>query len=386
MRDGLRLIPALMLLSLLSACSSNDDIDPDTLPAELVDYTPALQVEELWSVDIGSISGELSGLLRPVVDAGKVYVTDYKGRVRALDAETGDSVWTTDLKIEVASATGAGDGAVLVASNEGEVIALEMSDGSLRWRHQLSSEVLAPPQAGFGTTVALALDGRVYGIDSVTGEQRWRADAVKPILTLRGNASPSIAEGVALIGHDSGKVSAYRLADGATLWNARIGVPEGNNELERMVDVDATPRYLNGLVYGLSYQGGLMAINPQTGRGNWFQPASSVYEIGLFGGTVAITEDDGRIHAFNAITGDSLWDSDLVRNRGTTGPVIGDTFVAVADNEGYVHFFRRSTGVLANRLRIGRDAVTSPLVAISDGLLVLDDGGRLTALRVSETR
>ena len=127
-----------------------------------------------------------------------------------------------------------------------------------------------------------------------------------------------------------------------------------------------------------------MAINPQTGRGTWFQETSSVNEIGVFGGTLSITDVGGKITAFNASSGELLWESEAVKNRGVTGPVVGDLIVAVADFEGYVHFFRRNTGTLANRLQVGRDAIRAPLVAIEDGLLVLDTSGRLTALRIGD--
>ena len=375
------LLAGLFPLLLLAGCASND-VDPDTLPVELADFTAALQVEELWSRNIGTTDAEHTAQIRPAVSDGVVYVANSNGRVMALDLATGDQIWRIDTDRDLAAATGVGDGLVLVSSTDGEVIALDATDGSERWRHALSSEVLAAPSAGFGVTVALALDGRVYALDSVSGEQLWRADAVKPLLTLRGNASPEIVEGVALIGHDSGKVAAYRLSDGANLWTARVGAPEGANELERMVDVDARPRYLNGLVYGLSYQGGLMAISPQTGRGNWFQPTSSIKEIGLFGGTVAITDDQSRLFAYNAISGSPLWDSLVVRNRQATGPVVADNWVAVADFQGYVHFLRRTNGSVIQRVRVGRNPVSSPLVPISDGVLVLDDSGRLTALGV----
>lgn len=375
------MLPALLLVATLAGCASND-VDPETLPVELTEFTAQLEVEELWQRDIGQVDADHAAQIRPVVAAGVVYIGDANGEVTALNASTGEIIWRVDLKLDLASSTGAGDGLVLVASTEGEVIALDAMDGSERWRQTLSSEVLAAPSAGFGVTVALALDGRVYAMDSASGERLWRADVVKPLLTLRGNASPLIVEGVALIGHDSGKVAAYRLSDGANLWTARVGAPEGDNELERMVDVDAQPKYANGLVYGVSYQGGLMAINPQTGRGNWFQPTSTTREIGIFGGTVAITDEQSRLFAYNAISGNPLWDSLVVRNRQATGPVVNDAWIAVADFEGYVHFLRRTNGAVQQRVRVGRNPVSSPLVPISDGVLVLDDSGRLTALHV----
>tara|TARA_B110000483_G_scaffold235191_1_gene306376 strand:+ start:18564 stop:19715 length:1152 start_codon:yes stop_codon:yes gene_type:complete len=370
--------------SLLVACAGTDDIDESLLPAELIQFDVSVDVEELWSVSIGSGADDTSSLLRPALLDDRIYVTDHDGRVSALDAANGRSQWSVNLRTSITGGTGVGEGLVLVASGEGIVYALEQSNGSIRWQVQLNSEVLAPPQAGSGVVIILAQDGSIYALDSQNGEQIWRVDAIKPLLTVRGNAQPAIVDDIVLIGHDSGKIGAYRLANGAALWIARVAVPEGSNELQRMVDIDAAPLYANGLVYGISFQGGIMAINPQTGRGTWFQETSSVNEIGVFGGTLSITDVGGKITAFNASSGELLWESEAVKNRGVTGPVVGDLIVAVADFEGYVHFFRRNTGTLANRLQVGRDAIRAPLVAIEDGLLVLDTSGRLTALRIGD--
>ena len=370
-----------VVLGLMAGCASTE-IDESLLPAELTEFEASVGIEELWSVDIGAGADETSSLLRPAVLGDRIYVSDYNGRVSSLDITDGRSQWSVNLDTEISGGTGLGDGLVMVASTDGIIYALEQSDGSERWRKQLNSEVLAAPQADQGIAIIFSQDGRVSALDSQNGDEIWTVDSVKPLLTVRGNAQPSIIDSVVLIGHDSGKVAAYRLTDGAALWIARVAVPEGANELQRMVDIDAAPLYANGLIYGLSFQGGIMAINPQTGRGNWFQESSSVNEIGLYGGTLGITDVDGKITAFSAVSGELLWESELLRNRGVTGPIVHEQAVAVADFEGYVHLLRRNTGGLANRIRIGRDAVRSPLIPIEDGFLVFDNAGRLTALKI----
>lgn len=372
-----------VLVGFLAGCSGSD-IDESLLPVELVDFEPSINVDESWSVDIGSGADETSSLLRPVLSGETVFVSDHDGRVSALNIDTGHTLWSVNLRTPISAGVGTGDGLVLLAGGEGVVFALEESDGSVRWEQQITSEILAAPQAGSGVVVVAAQDGRVVGLDSQTGEQIWRADAIKPLLTVRGNASPTIVDSIVLVGHDSGRVTAYRLTDGAALWIARVAVPEGTNELQRMVDVDSTVVYASGLVYGVSFQGGIMAIDPGTGRGAWFQETSSVNEIGIFGGTLAVTDDRGKVVTYSATTGEIIWESEQLLNREVTGPVVHDLAVAVADLEGYVHLFRRNTGTMASRIRVSRDPIRAPLVPIENGLLVLDTTGRLTALRIGE--
>lgn len=373
-----------LIAGFLAGCAGTD-IDESLLPVELVDFEPSINVSEIWSVDIGSGAEEFDAVLSPVLFGETVYVSDHDGRVTAVNLETGRTQWTNNLRTAISAGVGIGDGLVFVAGGEGVVFALSQEDGSLVWQKQITSEILAAPQSGSGVVVVAAQDGRVVGLNASDGEQIWRADAVKPLLTVRGNASPTIVDSIVLVGHDSGRVTAYRIADGAALWIARVAVPEGSNELQRMVDVDARVIYANGLVYGVSFQGGIMAINPSTGRGTWFQETSSTNEIGVYGGTLAITDDRGKVISYSSATGDLIWESEDLLNRGVTGPVVHDLAVAVADFEGYVHLFRRNTGAMIGRIRISRDPVRSPLIPIEDGFIVLDTTGRLTALRIGDS-
>jgi len=61
---------------------------------------------------------------------------------------------------------------------------------------------------------------------------------------------------------------------------------------------------------------------------------------------------------------------------------VGD-YVAVADLEGYVHFFDRATGALAGRAKTGGDRVTNPPLAVDGTVYVINDTGNLSALRAT---
>ncbi len=56
--------------------------------------------------------------------------------------------------------------------------------------------------------------------------------------------------------------------------------------------------------------------------------------------------------------------------------------MAVADLEGYVHWFDRATGALAGREKVGHERVSTPMLAIDGTLYVIDDKGDVNALRV----
>jgi outer membrane protein assembly factor BamB len=59
--------------------------------------------------------------------------------------------------------------------------------------------------------------------------------------------------------------------------------------------------------------------------------------------------------------------------------VVGD-YVAVADLDGYVHWFDRATGAVAARVKTGGDRVTNAPLSVDGTLYVITDKGDIAAL------
>lgn len=74
-----------------------------------------------------------------------IFAADERGRVTAVDAESGDRLWQQDLETGVSSGLTAVANQVYLGTRNGEVLALSQSDGEVLWRSRVSSEVLAPP-------------------------------------------------------------------------------------------------------------------------------------------------------------------------------------------------------------------------------------------------
>src|SRR5690606_6505691 len=129
-----------VLLVVLSGCSVFGKKD-DTEPMELVDFESTAKIQKLWQVSVGKGQGPGYTRITPVIDGDTLYVTDYKGRLLALNRANGKTRWQRQLQEKLAGGIGLGDGQLLLGSDEGEVIALSQSDGRELWRTQLTGEV-----------------------------------------------------------------------------------------------------------------------------------------------------------------------------------------------------------------------------------------------------
>lgn len=378
----LRALAPLAAMLLLAACSS---APVELEPMELEDFEPKAKLTQLWSTGVGSGQDVRYTRLVPAIDGDVIYATDSEGLVVALNRLTGKRIWRVKLDEPVSGGVGFGGDTLLLGTYDAEVIALNAEDGSERWRSKVSSEVLSPPQTNGSTVVLQTFDGRLTGLDHATGEERWHYESSMPVLTLRGNASPLIVGSTVYAGFANGKVVALEVADGLLIWEQRVAIPQGRSELERMVDVDASPLRVGDILFVVGYQGELLALSRATGNPLWSQPVSSFNDQSAGRGKVYVTTADSEVHAYSTNSGQLAWKNEQLLRRKLTAPTAVRDYVAVADEEGgYLHLLGHTGGDIVARRRIDSDGVRSPMLAVDDVLYVYSNGGELVALRVGD--
>lgn len=355
--------------------------DNSTPPAELVSFTPSLEVETLWSTRVGTGSDKQLVKLVPAVALDRVYAADRRGRVVAVEAASGRQVWDAETGVRISAGPGVGEGLVLMGTSDGEVLALDSADGVLKWRAPVSSEVLSVPQAMDGVVVVATMDGKVFGLEAADGRQRWVYDRTVPVLTLRGASSPALAHGRAIGGFASGKLASLDLRDGRPQWEATIAVPRGRSELERLVDISAAPILVGDVAYVVSFQGRIAAVSIDSGRIIWARDFSSYTGLTTDGSQLYVVDDQSHVWALYARNGASVWKQDKLQLRSLAAPTVHGGAVVVGDFEGYLHWLSQEDGELLARVRVDDEGIVAAPVVVDDTLYVLGKGGTLKALK-----
>jgi len=370
------LLPVLLLLLLLSSCSS--DI---VRPNELSPLVGKVSIKKNWQQQVGQGLGSTYRVMPPVRAGDAVYANDIAGNVFAFDANSGDLLWKQVLGFDTAAGVGVGDGAVLVASLEGDVVQLNADTGEVLWRTNISSEILAPPQTNGVVAVVQTNDGKLVGFDAKSGEQRWDFNITLPALTLRGTATPLLFGDNLVTGFANGKLMAFSASEGTLYWERRIARPQGRSDIERVVDIDGQAVIAGSSLYATSYNGSLSALSP-TGTILWSQALSSYGSPVVIEGRIFVSTDDGVLRAFDAKSGAPLWENSSLFRRKLSAPQNLNGFVVVADYEGYLHVFDSESGAIISRQQIDSAGVRSPMVTAEDALYVLGNNGVLAALEV----
>lgn len=374
------LLPLLLVLVLVGCSSSG----PIREPAALEEISAAHPVKVLWS---NSTSSDRLNLvydrLAPVVADGKLYTASANGMVYAFDIASGKQQWQQRFDLVITGGVGLNQELLFVGSAKGEVVALNRNGGALQWRTTLSSEILAPPVATANQLIVRCVDGNVYALNAENGQQLWHYQGSVPALSLRGDGTPVVAGDNVLLGLANGRIAALSLYDGSVIWESSVMVAQGRTDLERMVDVDATPIVSDDTVYAVAYQGKVVALSRLTGSIVWSRDIGSSAGLGLDEHHLYVVDDQDQLWALDRNSGASLWKSDKLKYRDLSAPVPVKEAVVVGDAEGYLHWLSLEDGHIIARHQVDADGIRIAPVVVNGVLYVRSKNGDLEALTLA---
>ncbi|MDW4903833.1 PQQ-binding-like beta-propeller repeat protein [Streptomyces sp. ADMS] len=237
----------------------------------------------------------------PQVHEGTVFVWQ-DGRLRALDARTGDERWSYPIGdaascggVPVRPAPGP-DGQVYVSAGT-RVLAIDVSGGHVRWHFEAPAVFLSPPTfapgpavTGGGVYLADYL-GTVYALDAADGRDRWRIAtesraSIEPVLVAAGHVhvgsgkglytldavtgtpkwrfqaggdivgAPAVAEGRIHFGSTDHLLYTLKADDGRLRWKLATGG-----------EITGAPVVRDGVVYACSKDRCVYALDAEKGTG-----------------------------------------------------------------------------------------------------------------------
>lgn len=373
------------VLALLAGCAGEEEnIVMAPVPVVKSEFTP----KSLWSTSIGDGVGHYFSKLKPEYAYGKVYVASRDGIVKALDPENGKEIWKIDLEEDVSARLSGGVVAaysqIYIGSENGVVVALNAETGEQAWKVKVEGEVLASPVTDNNLVIVNTSRGALVALDQATGSQKWTISTEVPNLTLRGDSQPSAVSGGVFWGTPSGRLAAAISTRGQLIWQQPVGQPKGATEIDRLVDVDASPVIIGGTLYTIGFNGQLIAIDLRSGNPIWKRNYSSATDMVTDGGRLFLVTDKDYLVAVDSRSGTELWSNDKLKHRLLTAPMIIDDYVVVGDSEGYLHWIDRSSGeFVAQQLVDDSGFAVGPMV-IDGGYVLITRNGDVKKLTISK--
>ena len=371
----------ILVATVVVACSSTSSLKTPSAK-EVVIPASAREVTALWRIQLPPMGPWLT----PVLGADGLIVASSKGLVSALDAGTGKTLWSLDLKSNLLSGIGAeapraGQAqhfAVVTQSNE----LVYFSRQGEEWRYPLSVQAITTPVLAGGRVFVLQSDRSVIGLNAQNSRLLWTQQKTGDPLILNQKGILMGVQDTLVVGF-SGRVLGLNPLTGATRFDTPIAVPRGVNDLERLVDLVA-PAYRQGEVVCLrAFQAQIGCVNAVKGTLFWSRAAKG--DVGLSGdaNTVVAVESNGMVLGYDRASGDKTWESEKLRYRHLGAPLSLDASrFAVPEADGVVYLLSSEDGGLLARLPSNSQGPLAGLVRTPDGLASVSLSGSVQAYRL----
>jgi len=374
----------------------------------------AAALEMAWSHDGAAVTST------PAVVDGVVYAGDWDGNLLAVDADTGEPVWSSPMEAGALSPSAAvTDDSVFLAGDGGVVVAADRATGERRWATDIedtpnariwSSPVVVDDlviigSASFQVFAAAAppFRGSVVGLDAATGEERWRASVCDdPCTGVSVWSSAAVDEelGLAFIGtgqsysvpagpmsdslvaidYETGEIVWHQQYTAGDAWTLATGA--GSD-----FDIGAAPNLFEvdgRALVGVGDKGGSYRVfDRATGEEEWVAllvagtvlggvEHTSAYDDGTIYvvGNTGVSATDRSIavpttataFALDAASGDILWSTDL-DTGGFGGVSIAGDLMLFTTHEGSLRILATDDGEELAALPIGESSASGPVVS-----------------------
>ncbi len=308
-----------------------------------------------WSVPAGPAAATSDGGDSPVVSGSILVRMSADNILRRFDSATGRLLWARDAGGLDESGwfhqSVVADGRWYQSKGE-ELVAFDAARGVRLWSRSLECFACGVAVAGghvFAAGSRLSLPstpGKLFALDARTGRRVWSASGVASFTTV---SSPLVVAGTVIVVTTDATpapddpthftwtfyVEAFRASDGLALWHTRLGIFPGFSPGSTASANESLVAYpgTDGMLYALDTKTGLLRWSVRVG-----DPKTAATTPAIANGVVWIVDASGRLRAFAAADGRSLWSSR--RERAATPPIVAAGSVLVGTSSGTLVAYR----------------------------------------------
>ena len=370
---GLRYAIWALALVFLAACGS----PPRPTPVAIGDFKVQQAMTAAWSFKFSSANQLNQSLL---VFNDKVAIAAADGAVAVVNTDSGKLVWKHDIKSKLLSGAGFNGEQLAVVTVSNELVVL--SEGKVLWRKRLKAQSYTNPLVAGGRVFVLLADRSVAAFDALNGQFLWTQQRPGEPLVLKQNGVLLPYQN-ALIAGLGGRLVALNPDNGQIIWDVAMANPRGVNDLERLVDLVATASRVNDSVCVRAFQSQVGCVNVTRGALLWNRASVGVQGVDGDAKLLVGAESNGVVRAWTRAGGERAWDTDRLKYRELTSPLVTPKGVVLGDEGGWLYLLSATDGALLNRVQTASAGFASaPTPLANGGFVILTRNGQLLAYQL----
>ena len=383
---------------------------PDNVLGNLMADGP---LEQVWSASAGKGTDDASRLTAPpIVAGGLIYVLDAQTHVFAFEALSGKPVWDKNLAptgkvgrsswfnifrsgngVDPAKGFGGGiaydHGKLFTATGFGNVIALDAKTGNQLWSVDTIVPVHSAPVVVDGRIYVITQENETQALDANDGHLLWNHRGTVESAGILSSASVGVSGDTVVVPYSSGELFALRAQNGTPSWTDTLSRTGNVTSLTIINDIAGRPVIDRNMVFAVSHSGTLAAINFRSGSRAWTRNIAGIQTPLVAGEYVFIVSTDGQVVCMNRGDGRIRWTQqlpafeDLAGKRDPivwNGPLLVSNFLVLVASNGRATLLSPFNGQKLGETAIPDGTFIPPVVA--NGMMyVLTNEAQLVALR-----
>ncbi len=354
---------------ILTACSHNPDLSVKA-PRDLKPHW----MKNTYKEDIHSDS-RVPHLMKPLIVQDFIFQGNGRDGLVAYNKDTGQNLWRKDIEGGVQGAT-FHNNHLYISGGDGLIYSVNANTGETIWTYNLKLEILHSPTFHKGVLYILTSNNTVYALTAEKGELKWtyaRKGTSLP-LNIYGNSPPLIYKDNILLGLSDGFLVCITQDAGTLAWERSL------SQYSRFKNLYITIH--ENTVYASSYEQDIYALDANSGR--------IVWSIEKMGGSSPVTIDqnniffstfNGDIVSADKATGKIKWKHSL-KNSIATRPVIFQNTVYVAQSNGPLLALNKTSGEVEAQYDRVKGAL-APIHLQDDRIYLMSSEGQLHVIRAS---
>jgi outer membrane protein assembly factor BamB len=353
----------------------------------------------LWTADAGEGSSKRQRLTAvPIVYGNKIYTMDSEGTVQAISGSDGSKLWSVKTVPDQKSGfdfmhpfnsnnlsrngfgggLAADGGKIYAATGFGSVLALDAGSGQVLWSKMFAIPIREAPTAAEGRVFVVNAESELLCLNGSDGSQFWGQKGLPENAALMTSASPAVAGNLVFAPFTSGEITAVDIKTGQQKWTDSLTKHSVNTSATAIGEA-ARPVVDRDAVFAMSRGGQLIATSRDKGQRLWTREiqgsqtpwvaGDTVFVVDAVGKLIALTRKDGKVRWMTALAGEGRW----------SGPVLAGNRLWLASSTGQLVAVDALTGNISAQSDLGSPVMITPVVA-EGRLYVLTDKAKLIAM------
>ena len=355
------------------------------------------KIELFWKTSIGKGQDKKKPISsQPVIDQEKIYTLDTALTITAINKNNGKKIWVKKLKKKVSDNTGIISGGLAVnkdllavTTGSGYIFALDKINGEIIWSNKITAPIRAAPIISGNFFLVLAKDNRLYAYDLTNGELSWTHEGLEEISTFMGSSTPVVSKGIVIVTYSSGEIYAINLSNGVVIWNDNLSLLVQKKSLENISDIRGNAVIQNDIVYVISHNGKMVAMNLNNGKRLWESNIGGIQTPWVVSKFIYVLSKDNELICLTSDQGKIVWVSKLkdyidFTKKGKlitwSGPLLAGHMLIVSGSHGIIASISPYTGKFLGAINV-KSSVENQAIVSNKVVYFLTSKGVLLAYK-----